>query len=195
MQIQLLDIGLRTHEIMENALEFQLSDHDDYGSGSTLATTVANLNIDVINTYGRTKDITYSGTGESELEDYLKEEAEKKGRYIAPEEHPEAGHYFRSDHFNFARVGVPSLTPDAGVDNLEKGKAYGKMMQDEYTNDHYHQPSDEYDAKRWDLDGGIEDIQLVYLIGKRLANSTAWPAWKPGSEFKTIRDQTSAERK
>jgi Zn-dependent M28 family amino/carboxypeptidase len=160
-----------------------------------LATTVANLNIDVINTYGRTKDITYSGTGESELEDYLKEEAEKKGRYIAPEEHPEAGHYFRSDHFNFARVGVPSLTPDAGVDNVEKGKAYGKMMQDEYTNDHYHQPSDEYDAKRWDLDGGIEDIQLVYLIGKRLANSTAWPAWKPGSEFKAIRDQTSAERK
>jgi Zn-dependent M28 family amino/carboxypeptidase len=160
-----------------------------------LATTVANLNIDVINTYGRTKDITYSGTGESELEDYLKEEVEKKGRYIAPEEHPEAGHYFRSDHFNFARVGVPSLTPDAGVDNLEKGKAYGKQMQDEYVNDHYHQPSDEYDAQKWNLDGGLEDIQLVYLIGKKLANSTAWPAWKTGSEFKTIRDQTSGERK
>jgi Zn-dependent M28 family amino/carboxypeptidase len=160
-----------------------------------LATTVANLNIDVINTYGRTKDITYSGTGESELEDYLKEEVEKKGRYIAAEEHPEAGHYFRSDHFNFARVGVPSLTPDAGVDDLEKGKAYGKQMQDEYVNQHYHQPSDEYDAKRWNLDGGLEDIQTLYLIGKRLANSHAWPAWKPGSEFKAIRDQTSAERK
>jgi Zn-dependent M28 family amino/carboxypeptidase len=160
-----------------------------------LSTTVANLNIDVINTYGKTKDITYSGTGESELEDYLKEEAEKKGRYIAPEEHPEAGHYFRSDHFNFARVGVPSLTPDAGVDNVEKGKAYGKQMQDEYVNDHYHQPSDEYDAAKWNLDGGLEDIELVYLIGKRLANSTAWPGWKPGSEFKAIRDQTSAERK
>src|SRR5450432_2657706 len=158
-----------------------------------LATTVANLNIDVINTYGRTKDITYSGTGESELEDYLKEEVEKKSRYVAPEEHPEAGHYFRSDHFNFARVGVPSLTPDAGVDNLEKGKAYGKQMQDEYVNDHYHQPSDEYDAARWNLDGGLEDIQLVYLIGKKLANSAVWPAWKPGSEFRTIRDQTSGE--
>lgn len=160
-----------------------------------LATTVANLNIDVINTYGRTKDITYSGTGESELEDYLKEEVEKKGRYIAPEEHPEAGHYFRSDHFNFARVGVPSLTPDAGVDNLEKGKEYGKQMQDDYVNNHYHQASDQYDAKRWNLDGGLEDIQLVFLIGKRLANSDAWPGWKAGSEFKAIRDQTAAERK
>jgi Zn-dependent M28 family amino/carboxypeptidase len=160
-----------------------------------LATTVANLNIDVINTYGRTKDITYSGMGESELEDYLKEEVEKKGRYVAPEEHPEAGHYFRSDHFNFARVGVPSLTVDAGVDDLEKGKAYGKKMQDEYIDQHYHQPSDEYDAKRWNLDGGLEDIRLMFLIGKKLANSTAWPGWKPGSEFKAIRDRTNAERK
>jgi Zn-dependent M28 family amino/carboxypeptidase len=160
-----------------------------------LAKTVANLNIDVINTYGRTKDITYSGAGQSELEDYLKTEAEKKGRYIAPETHPEAGHYFRSDHFNFARVGVPSLTADGGTDNVEKGKAYGQQMQDEYVAKHYHQPSDEYDATRWDLQGGLEDIELDFLVGRRLANGTEWPAWKPGSEFKAIRDQSSQERK
>jgi Zn-dependent M28 family amino/carboxypeptidase len=160
-----------------------------------LATTAANLNIDVINIYGRTHDITYSGMGQSELEDYLKEETEKKGRYIAPEENPEAGHYFRSDHFNFARVGVPSLTADAGIDDIEKGKSFGKAKQDEYTNLYYHQPGDEYDATRWNLDGGVEDIQLVFLIGKRLANSTAWPGWKHGSEFKAIRDQSSQSRK
>ncbi|HMH20266.1 MAG TPA: M28 family metallopeptidase [Puia sp.] len=159
-----------------------------------LAKTVANLNIDVINSYGRTRDITFSGTGQSELEDYLGEEVKKKNRYIAPENHPEAGHYFRSDHFNFARVGVPALTVDAGVDNLEKGKEYGKQMQDEYTEKYYHQPSDQYDAARWNLDGGLEDIQLVFLIGKKLAYGTMWPQWKAGSEFKAIRDSTSANR-
>ena len=160
-----------------------------------LAKTVANLNIDVVNTFGRTKDITYSGTNQSELEDYLSEEVKKVGRYIAPETHPEAGHYFRSDHFNFARVGVPALTADGGVDHVEKGKEYGKQMQDAYTANNYHQPSDEYDAKKWDLSGGLEDIELVYLIGKRLAYGTEWPGWKTGSEFKAIRDQTAQERK
>lgn len=160
-----------------------------------LAKTVANLNIDVINTFGRTKDITYSGAGQSELEDYLGEEAKKVGRYIAPETHPEAGHYFRSDHFNFARVGVPALTADGGVDNVEKGKEYGKQMQDEYTAKNYHQPSDEYDARKWDLSGGLEDIGLVFLIGKRLAYGTEWPGWKTGSEFKANRDQSASERK
>jgi Zn-dependent M28 family amino/carboxypeptidase len=159
-----------------------------------LAKTVANLNTDVINTYGRTRDITYSGEGQSELEDYLSEEVKKKGRYIAPETHPEAGHYFRSDHFNFAKAGVPALTPDAGVDNLEKGKEYGKAMQDEYTAKRYHQPADEYDAQKWNLDGGLEDIELEFQIGKKLAFGNAWPQWKSGSEFKAIRDQTAGQR-
>jgi Zn-dependent M28 family amino/carboxypeptidase len=160
-----------------------------------LAKTVANLNTDVVNTFGRTKDITYSGAGQSELEDYLAEEMKKEGRYVAPENHPEAGHYFRSDHFNFARVGVPALTADGGVDNVEKGKEYGKQQQDEYTAKNYHQPSDEYDAAKWDLSGAIQDIGAVFLIGKRLAYGTEWPGWKTGSEFKAIRDQSAAERK
>jgi Zn-dependent M28 family amino/carboxypeptidase len=160
-----------------------------------LARTVANLNIDVLNTYGPTKDITYSGKGQSELEDYLADEAKKKGRYVAPEDHPEAGHYFRSDHFNFARAGVPSLTADGGVDDLTRGKDFGKQKHDEYTAQRYHQPADEYDPATWDLEGGLQDIQLVYRIGKRLAYSHEWPGWKAGSEFKAIRDKSAGDRK
>lgn len=159
-----------------------------------LAKTVANLNIDVLNTYGPTKDITYSGKGQSDLEDYLAAEAKKMGRYVAPEDHPEAGHYFRSDHFNFARAGVPSLTADGGVDDKTQGPAFGKQKHDEYTAQRYHQPADEYNAATWNLDGGLEDMELVYKIGFRLANSHEWPGWKTGSEFKAIRDQSAVER-
>lgn len=159
-----------------------------------LAKTVADLNIDVINTYGPTKDITYSGNGQSTLEDDLAQEVKAKGRYIAPEDHPEAGHYFRSDHFSFARAGVPSLTADGGVDDVNKGVAYGKQKHDDYTAHRYHQPSDQYDST-WNLDGGLQDIELVYAVGKKLAFGHEWPEWKSGSEFKSIRDKSAAERK
>ena len=158
-----------------------------------LSKTVANLNIDVLNTYGPTKDITYSGKGQSELEDYLSAEAKNNGRYVAPEDHPEAGHYFRSDHFNFARAGVPSLTADGGVDDITRGIPYGKKKHDEYNENRYHQPSDQIDST-WDLTGGLQDVELVYTIGKKLADSRVWPEWKAGSEFKAIRDRTSLER-
>jgi Zn-dependent M28 family amino/carboxypeptidase len=160
-----------------------------------LATTVANLNIDVLNTYGPTKDITYSGKGQSTLEDLLADEVKAKGRYVAPEDHPEAGHYFRSDHFNFARAGVPSLTADGGVDDLTRGIAYGKQKHDEYTAQRYHQAADEYDANTWDLTGGLQDIELVYAIGGKLAFDHEWPEWKAGSEFKAIRDRSAGDRK
>jgi Zn-dependent M28 family amino/carboxypeptidase len=160
-----------------------------------LSTTVADLNVDVINTYGPTKDITYSGKGQSDLEDSLAAEMKTHGRYVAPEDHPEAGHYFRSDHFNFARAGVPSVTADGGVDDMTRGTAYGKQKHDEYTAQRYHQPADEYDANTWNLDGGLADIEIVYAMGFHLANSHGWPQWKPGSEFKAIRDKTTAQRK
>ena len=159
-----------------------------------LSTTVANLNIDVINTFGPTKDITFSGKRQSGLEDYLAEEVKKNGRYVAPEDHPEAGHYFRSDHFNFARAGVPSITADGGVDDVARGAAYGRQKHDEYTAQRYHQPADEYDSN-WNLDGGVQDIGVVYEIGRRLAFDHEWPQWKPGSEFKAIRDKTASDRK
>src|SRR6201999_2553366 len=100
-----------------------------------------------------------------------------------------AGHYFRSDHFNFARAGVPSITADGGVDDLTRGTAYGKKKHDEYTAERYHQPADQYDASTWDLTGGLQDVELVYGIGRKLAFDHEWPDWKAGSEFKAIRDK------
>jgi Zn-dependent M28 family amino/carboxypeptidase len=149
--------------------------------------TVADINTDVIISIGRMKDIEIVGAGQSDLEDYLKTEVERKGRYIAPETHPEAGHYFRSDHFNFAKVGVPALTLGSGIDHVEKGKGYGQKQHDEYTEKYYHRPSDEYDASRWNLDGAMEDIELLFRVGKRLAFETSFPQWKAGSEFKALR--------
>jgi Zn-dependent M28 family amino/carboxypeptidase len=157
------------------------------------STTAADLNIDVLNTYGPTKDITYSGKGQSTLEDDLAQEVKAKDRYIAPEDHPEAGHYFRSDHFSFARAGVPSLTADGGVDDLAKGIPFGKQKHDEYTANRYHQPSDQIDST-WNLDGGLQDIELVYAVGEKLASGHEWPQWKTGSEFKAVRDKTAADR-
>jgi Zn-dependent M28 family amino/carboxypeptidase len=159
------------------------------------ARTVADVNIDGMNISGPTKDITWSGMGQSELEDYFRDEVKKKGRYVAPEDHPEAGYYYRSDHFSFAKVGVPSLTVIGGVDNVTGGKAYGKQQQDEYITKYYHQQGDEYDPSRWNLDGGLQDIGLSFLVGRRLAWDTAWPGWKAGSEFRAIREQSSALRR
>ncbi|MES2378503.1 MAG: M28 family metallopeptidase [Bacteroidota bacterium] len=148
--------------------------------------TVANINIDGITAFGKTKDVAISGEGQSDLEDYLKAELKKSGRYLAPEAHPEAGLYFRSDHFSFAKVGVPSITVDGGMDDAVKGKEYGKKLQDDYTANHYHQPSDEYDPN-WTLEGGLEDVKMIFQIGKRLAFETTFPQWKEGSEFKKLR--------
>jgi len=153
-----------------------------------VAKTLANINIDVINNLGRTKDFEIIGSGQSDLEDYLLQEVKAKGRYIAPEGRPEAGEYFRSDHFNFAKVGVPALTTSSGTDHVEKGNAYGKAFHDEYTDHLYHQPSDEYDPKRWNLDGAMEDLELLFRVGRRIAFDKEWPKWKEGSEFRAKRE-------
>ena len=151
--------------------------------------TVANINMDGLNFYGKTKDIVVVGEGQSDLEDYLKEEAAKVDRVISYEVHPEAGSYYRSDDFNFAKVGVPALYTSSGIDVIGKEKGYGKKMEDEYTEKRYHAPSDEYDAAVWKLDGAIDDLQLMFRVGRRIAYGTKWPEWKSGSEFKAIRDK------
>ena len=153
-----------------------------------LEKTVANINMDGINPYGKMKDVSIIGVGQSEMEDLLNVELEKLGRYSAPEPNPVAGYYFRSDHFNFAKVGVPALYFGTGIDHFEKGKEYGKSLQDEYVAVYYHKPSDEYDPSRWNLDGAVDDVQVLYNVGKSLANSDKWPGWKEGSEFKAVRD-------
>jgi Zn-dependent M28 family amino/carboxypeptidase len=159
-----------------------------------LAKTVANINMDVLNSIGKTKDYTVTGAGQNELEDVLKAAAQQEGRYISYETHPEAGHYYRSDHFNFAKVGVPALESGAGTDVEGQGKAYGQQKQDEYTNLHYHRPSDEYSADM-NLEGAVADLRLLFNVGKQLAFSHTWPQWKQGSEFKAVRDKSAGMRK
>jgi Zn-dependent M28 family amino/carboxypeptidase len=150
--------------------------------------TVANINMDGVNPYGKMKDVSVIGVGQSEMEDLLDEELKKLGRYAAPEPNPVVGYYFRSDHFNFAKIGIPALYIGTGIDHVEKGKEFGKQFQDDYVAQYYHKPADEYDPTRWNLDGAVDDVQLLYQVGRNLANSTKWPGWKEGSEFKAIRD-------
>lgn len=150
--------------------------------------TVANINMDGLNNFGKTKDIIVVGRGQSELEDILKQTAEKMDREVSFETHPEAGYYYRSDHFNFARVGVPALYTSNGINVPGKDAGYGQKMDDEYTSKHYHRPSDEL-TDSWNMEGGIEDLKLFFSVGHRLASSNEWPGWKPGSEFKAIRDK------
>lgn len=148
--------------------------------------TVANINMDGLNWYGKTKDVIIVGQGQSELEDYLREEAAKLNRVITPEVHPEAGYYYRSDHFNFAKAGIPALYVGSGIDVIGKESGYGKKMDEAYTEKHYHRPSDEYDAATWKLDGAIDDLQLLFRVGRRMAYGQNWPQWKTGSEFKAV---------
>ncbi|HEX5025679.1 MAG TPA: M28 family metallopeptidase [Agriterribacter sp.] len=151
--------------------------------------TVANINMDGLNRFAKTNDIIVVGEGQSDLEDYLKEAVEKAGGYVAYETHPEAGYYYRSDHFNFAKEGIPALYTETGVDVVGKGKAFGKQLEDEYRSKNYHRPSDEFDAATWTMEGGIKDLKLLFQVGKRLAFEEKWPQWKTGSEFKALRKE------
>jgi Zn-dependent M28 family amino/carboxypeptidase len=149
--------------------------------------TVANINIDGVNQWGRTKDFTVIGMGASELDDYLKAAADEQGRVLRSDPEPEKGFYYRSDHFNFAKQGVPALDPDAGIEYIGKDPAYGKAKRDEYTEKDYHAPSDEIKPD-WDLSGAVEDGQLLFAVGYRVANADKLPEWKPGNEFKATRE-------
>lgn len=150
--------------------------------------TVANINMDGLNPYGKTKDIVVVGIGQSELEDYLKQEAGLMGRYVSPEPNPVAGYYFRSDHFCFAKVGIPALYTNNGIDLVDQGKDYGRQLQEEYVAKYYHKPSDEYDPSHWNLEGAVDDLKLLFQVGKRLSFEKTWPQWKANSEFKATRD-------
>ncbi len=157
-----------------------------------VASTVANINMDGLNWYGKTKDIIVVGQGQSELEDVLKDEASKMDRIISYENHPEAGYYYRSDHFNFAKVGIPALYTSSGMDVIGKEPGFGKKMDEEYTTKNYHRPSDEYDTT-WRLDGAIDDLRLLFRVGCRLTFDGKLPEWKTGSEFKAIREKSNVQ--
>lgn len=151
--------------------------------------TVANINLDGMNAYGASKDVEITGYGQSEMDDYARSVAEAQGRYIVPDQDPSKGYFFRSDHFNFAKVGIPALFASGGIDNIEKGKDYGKQKRDEYTRERYHQPSDNY-SKDWDLSGMVQDVEFLFNIGAKIANENTYPSWKEGSEFKAIREKS-----
>jgi len=151
-----------------------------------LEKTIANLNKDGANVHGPMKDLTITGFGHSELDDLAATEAKKQDRYILPEQEPEKGYFFRSDHFNFAKVGVPAFYAGGRYDHRAKGKEYAKQKAEEYTKANYHQPSDEY-SDDWDLTGAVEDAQLYFNLGQRLANEKIYPQWKDGSEFQAAR--------
>jgi Zn-dependent M28 family amino/carboxypeptidase len=152
-----------------------------------LEKTLANINIDGVNQWGRTKDITVVGMGASDLDDYLRDAAAEQGRTLRPDPEAEKGFYYRSDHFNFAKQGVPALYVDTGVDFIGKDPSYSQKKRDEYTSVDYHAPSDHIKPD-WDLSGAIEDAHLMLVVGYRVANADKFPDWKPGNEFKAKRD-------
>jgi Zn-dependent M28 family amino/carboxypeptidase len=153
-----------------------------------LAKTLANLNVDEVNPWGRTKDITVIGLGASDLDDYLRDAAAEQSRTLRPDPEPEKGFYYRSDHFNFAKQGVPALYTDDGVEFIGKPPEYGKQKRDEFTKVDYHQPSDQIKPD-WDFSGAEEDAQLMLAVGYRVANTDKYPEWKAGNEFRTKREE------
>ncbi len=150
--------------------------------------TLANINIDALgDMYGRTKDLIVVGLGASDLDDYARDAAAEFGRAIVPDAEPEKGYYYRSDHFNFAKVGVPALDTEGGLDVIGKPAGYGKQKRDYYTQNDYHAPSDEVKPD-WDVSGYAEDLKLLLAIGYRVAEGDKFPEWKQGNEFKAVRD-------
>lgn len=160
-----------------------------------LETTVAGFNIDAMEPHGPARDVLVIGYGQSELEDYLERTLAADGRVITPDAHPEAGYFFRSDHFPMAKRGVPMLYLDSGLDLLDGGTAAGEASAAAYRRDRYHQPADEYDAESWNLEGMAQDATVLYRLGAELADSRAWPNYRPGSEFRPVRDASEASRR
>src|SRR5438093_1103372 len=153
-----------------------------------LAKTVADINMDSWNTHGRTKDLTLVGFGASDLDDYARDAAAEQGRVVHGDAEPEKGFFYRSDHFNFAKQGVPALDPEGGVDYIGKPPEYGKQVRDEWTEHRYHTPKDVV-YPDWDLSGTNEDLKVFLAVGYRVAQADKFPEWKPGNEFKAKRDQ------
>lgn len=152
-----------------------------------LTKTVAAINMDALNTFGKMKDITIIGYGNSELEDYVNEAASEQGRTVRPDPTPEKGSFYRSDHFSFGKQGIPALYTSSGIDHVEHGEDWTRAQMDKYTADNYHKPSDEFDPD-WDLSGAVDDLRLLFKVGFRLSMESTFPNWKQGTEFKAKRD-------
>jgi Zn-dependent M28 family amino/carboxypeptidase len=155
--------------------------------------TVANLNVDAWQPVGKQKNFTVRGTAKFDLVDLVVAAGKRQGRYFTPDPHPETGGFYRSDHFSFAKVGVPAISFSQGLDLVNGGTARGEALAQEYNSKHYHQPSDEWHAD-WDWSGVAENAALLHDVGLRLANSRDWPNYAQDSEFRAARDASAAER-
>jgi Zn-dependent M28 family amino/carboxypeptidase len=156
-----------------------------------LASTAAAINIDALSPVGRTRDIEVVGYGASELEDDLKLFAASQGRVLTPDSLPEKGDFFRSDHFMLAKYGVPALYIKSGSDSRVHPAGWIEKWEEEYLENRYHKPADEYRAD-WDVSGSLEDLKLLYAVGNKVADEATWPAWYPTSEFRAIREKSRA---
>jgi Zn-dependent M28 family amino/carboxypeptidase len=154
-----------------------------------LAQTVGGVNMDAFSMAGPAKNLTVIGKGKSELDGFLDAAAKAEGRTPENEPTPEKGFYYRSDHFSFAKLGVPMVYFEGGDDLVNGGKAAAKTAAEDYEKNRYHAPSDEYDEK-WDWSGVMADLRLYYRVGRMLAMSDAWPNWNKGDEFRAIRDKS-----
>lgn len=152
-----------------------------------LARTAMDINMDGMNVHGRTRDIVMIGLGNSTLDELVTDTAREQGRTVKPDPEPEQGHFYRSDHFSFSKEGVPAFDPDPGIDFIGKPEGWGLEQRRKYTAENYHKPSDKIQSD-WDMSGAVEDSQLYFLVGYRVANSNVMPEWKPGAEFKAKRD-------
>ena len=156
-----------------------------------LEKTLADINIDGANVWGATKDLENISSGHSNLDEILIAAAAAQGRRVVSDTRPEKGYFYRADHFEFAKLGVPCLYPSAGKEVMGQSENFGHEKSDEYTAKHYHQPSDNLDPA-WNLSGAVQDAQLVFEVGYRVANGEAFPEWVPGGEFKGVRDEMLA---
>lgn len=156
-----------------------------------LARTVAGLNMDGLNHFGPTHDVVVTGYGMSELDGLMEEAAAAVGRRVEPDPNAEAGYYYRSDHFELAKMGVPMIYPNNGLDHVEHGEDYGRMREAEYRAERYHMPTDEYD-ETWDLAGAIEDLRLYFAFTEKIVDSEIWPEWNEDAEFRAAREASLA---
>jgi Zn-dependent M28 family amino/carboxypeptidase len=153
-----------------------------------LRKTLAVINMDALNIYGKTRDLAVVGLGNSDLDDYARDAAAEQGRHLVPDPAPENGGYFRSDHFPFAKQGVPAINAGGGEEVIGKPDGWARKVQDEYTALHYHQPSDIM-RPDWDMAGAVQDLQVYYAMASRIAQAATYPQWKPGTPFKARRDK------
>ncbi|HEX7656477.1 MAG TPA: M28 family metallopeptidase [Sphingomonas sp.] len=156
-----------------------------------LAKMVGGVNMDVLNTDGATKDFVITGFGKSQFDELVKPLAAAQGRVVEPEPDPERGGYYRSDHFSFAKLGVPMLDGGSGEDLVNGGTAAGHAAAIDYIEHRYHKPQDEYNPN-WDWSGAVQDLTLYYQLGRELADGDQWPNWYQGTEFRAIRDKSRA---